>query len=72
MFDLIKKVVSSEGGKDAVKARFISEYHHEANLQRYGKGPSLLKEWLLGLALDFPFMNSEIESAGFNPDTYWD
>ena len=72
MYDIIKKVVKSEGGKEVVKARFVNEYHHEANFKRYGKGPILLKEWLLGLALPFPFYNHEIEKMGFNPETYWD
>ena len=43
-------------------------YNFESN---YGQDMSL-SEWFMGLAVDGPFWNDDIENLGLDSSTYWD
>ncbi len=46
--------------------------HTRFNLEsRYGQDMTL-QEWFMGLAIDIPFWNSDIEALGLDSSTYWD
>ena len=50
--------------------RFHIEGFSHYSEKRYGKRRACIN-WLQGIALDIPYINSEIEYLGFDSETYW-